>query len=66
MLQVVQEQEAAEPVQLAEIQNSMLHSTSIAFSIFAAAAAIYPIICLWQLNRSLVKKACQTKVATAS
>ena len=66
MLQVVQEQEAAEPVQLAEIQNSMLHSTSIAFSIFAAAAAIYPIICLWQLNRSLVKKACQPKVATAS
>ena len=66
MLQVVQEQEAAEPVQLAEIQNSMLHSTSIAFSIFAAAAAIYPIICLWQLNRSLVKKACQPKVVTAS
>ena len=66
MLQVVQEQEAVEPVRLGEIQNSMRFSTSIAFSIFAAAAAIYPIICLWQLNRSLVKKSCQTKVATAS
>jgi DNA-binding transcriptional MerR regulator len=66
MLQAVQEQEVLEPVRIGEIQNSMLVGTSIAISIFAAVSAIYPIICLWQLNRSLVKKSCQTKVATAS
>ena len=66
MLQVVQEQEAAEPVPIAEIRKNLLVGISIMFSLFAAASAIYPVICLWQLNRSLVKKSCQTKVIAAA
>lgn len=59
MADIAEQQGQAEMPPPEEIGQSMTFGMMIQTAIGSGLAAIYPIICLWQLSRSQVKRACQ-------